>query len=582
MKNEEIELTDVWKQYEIGKNFNRRMDLYEKAEKHYNFYHGNQWENAKLGDMKPITLNVIKPTIKYKVGVVNMNSYQIVFNTNVYEDMEQRKKLEQLCKLLNKYANKMWELGQVNKKVREAIKDSSIDAEGITHSFYNEDDDIIETELVDKTNIYYGNENDSNIQDQPYIIISFRRTVESVIEEAKANGVTEEDLKKILPDEDYFEQSGADKRVQEVSPMCLVLLKYYKKDGTVWFKKCTRTVTISKEKDTGLTLYPIAHMVWEQVKGYARGVGEVEYMIPNQIEINRTATRRSIAVKMAAYPKLVANSKYISNVSALNKIGSAILTNELNADDVSKVVTYLTPASMSSDAYNLQQELMKDTQDLAGAGDTVNGNVDPTQASGKAIVAVQQASQQPLNEQVETAKTFIEDIARIWFNMIQTYKTDGLTLIAEDKDVSTGETIETPVKISSEELQDLKLNIKIDITPKGAYDKYAQELSLENLMMQQKITFEEYVKALPEDSTMPKTKLEEILRQREEVQKAITELEKEANIMNSAMEQAMEEEKLKKEEEMKQDGMSDSDVQEGEMLNEMSRVQNGGDASMES
>ena len=571
MRNEEdLKKTDVWRLYETGKNFNRRMELYDKSDRHYDFYHGKQWEKAQLGDMKPITLNIIKPTIKYKVGVVNMNSYQIVFNTNTYENMEQRKRLEQLCKLLNNYSNKMWEIGQVNKKVREAIKDSAIDAEGIVHSFYNEEEDIIETELVDKPNIYYGNENDNNIQEQPYIIIAFRRTVSSVQEEARQHGVSEEEINNILADDDYFEQSGSDKRTQEVSPMCLVLLKYYKKNGTVWFKKCTKTVTVIEDQDTGLKLYPIAHMVWEQVKGYARGIGEVEYLIPNQIEINRTATRRAIAVKMSAFPKLVANGKYISNVSALNKIGSAIITNELNADDVSKIVTYLNPSSMSSDAYNLQHELIKDTQELAGAGDTVNGNIDPTQASGKAIVAVQQASQQPLNEQVETARTFIEDIARIWFNMIQTYKTEGLTFVEEEKDISTGETIETPITITGEELKALKLNIKIDITPKSAYDKYAQELSLENLMMQQKITFEEYVKALPEDSTMPKTDLEEILRNRERVQKEITKIEKEVNVLSSAMEQAMEEERRRKGEE----------TQEGEMLNEMSEVPSGGDASM--
>ena len=37
---------------------------------------------------------------------------------------------------------------------------------------------------------------------------------------------------------------------------------------------------------------------------------------------------------------------------------------------------------MSTDAYNLQKELIDVTQNLAGAGDNVTGNVDPTQTSG--------------------------------------------------------------------------------------------------------------------------------------------------------------------------------------------------------
>lgn len=537
--NEEIEHieTEEWKLYEKGKNYNISMGLYRDTEDNYNFYHGNQWRGAKLGNIQPITLNIIRPTVKYKVGVLNSNSYQIVFNPNIYENYEQEQKIEDICKILNRYSNKIWEVEQVNKKVREVLKDACINSEGIVHAY--EKDEKIKVEVIDKTNIYYGNENDSDIQSQPYIIISYRRTVDSVKEEARKNGMEEEEVEKITSDSDYEEQSGRDKRIDEISPMCLVLLKYYKKDGTIWMKKSTKNAIVHKEADTKLKLYPIAHMVWEEVKGYARGTGEVKYIIPNQIEINKTATRRVIAVQLCAYPKLVANMKYISNPGSLDKVGTTIKVDEMSADDVNKVVSYLRPTTMSTDALNLQQELMKDTQDLAGAGDTVNGNVDPTQASGKAILAVQQAGQQPLNEQLEKFKTFIEDLARIWFEMLQTYSINGIIVTKEVKDKETGKVIEVPYRMSYEELQKMKLNIKIDITPHSSYDKYAQEQSLENLMLKQLITFEEYVKALSEDSVMPKPKLEKILKDREENNQRMLEMEKEANQINGAMKQIM-------------------------------------------
>ena len=349
------------------------------------------------------------------------------------------------------------------------------------------------------------------------------------------------EIDKITADSDYEEQSGRDKRTEEISPMCLVLLKYYKKDGTIWMKKSTKNATVSKEADTKLKLYPVAHMVWEEVKGYARGEGEVKYLRPNQIEINKTATRQVIAVQLFAYPKLVANMKYITNPNSLDKVGSTIKLNEIEAEDVNKVVSYLRPTAMSSDALSLQQELMKDTQELAGAGDTVNGNVDPTQASGKAILAVQQAGQQPLNDQLEKFKTFIEDLARIWFEMLQTYSVNGIIVTREEKDEQTGQIIEIPYRISYDELQTMKFNIKIDITPHSPYDKYAQEQSLENLMLRQFITFEEYVKSLPEDSVMPKTKLDKIIKDREEANKRITEMQMRAQEMQSRLEQAVRE-----------------------------------------
>ena len=534
---EENYVTDEWKLYEKGKSYNMSVGLYADAEKNHKFYHGNQWENVKLGNIQPITLNVIRPTVKYKVGVLNNNLYQIVFNPNTYSNYEEQERLEDVCKSLNRYCNKMWEQTQVDKKIREVLKDSCIDSEGVIHAY--EKDENIEVEVIDKTNIYYGNENDDDIQSQPYIIISYRRTVDSVREEAIKNQMPQEEIDKITADSDYEEQPGRDKRVDEISPMCLVLLKYYKKNGTVWITKSTRTARIQKEDNTKLTLYPVAHMVWEDVKGYSRGNGEVKYLIPNQIEINKTATRRAIAVQLCAYPKLVANMKYITNPNSLDKVGTTIKLNEMSADDVNKVVSYLRPVTMSSDALNLQQELMKDTQELAGAGDTVNGNVDPTQASGKAILAVQQAGQQPLKEQLEKFKTFLEDLARIWYEMLQTYSTNGIIVTREEKDTNTGKVIEIPYTIAYNDLQAMKFNIKIDITPRSAYDKYAQEQSLENLMLQKLITFKEYVNALPEDSVMPKTKLEKILNNRDEENQRLTQMQMEANKLNSAMNQAM-------------------------------------------
>ena len=386
---------------------------------------------------------------------------------------------------------------------------------------------------------YYGNENDDNIQTQPYIIISFRRTVDEVKEEAKANGMSDEEIEKIVSDEEYHEQAGKDKRTDEISPMCLELLKLYKKDGTIWMKKCTRLATIVEDTDLKIKLYPVAHYLWIRVKGSSRGQGEVEHIIPNQIEINKTATRRALAVKLGAFPKLVANTKYIRNTKALNSVGTTIEVNELNADDVNKVVNYLKPAQMSTDAYNLQKELIDDTQNLAGAGDNVTGNVDPTQTSGKAILAVQQASQQPINSQVKAYKTFIEDIAKIWFEMLKAYSVDGIRLTKEEKDYANDTTYDTQYILSYDELEKLELDIKIDITPKSPYDKYAMEMSLENLLGARQITFEEYVNALPEDSTMPKTKLKEILKTREEKNKIITEIEKQGNALNGALEQVM-------------------------------------------
>lgn len=537
LKNNEV-MTDIWRDFEKGRAYNRTKNLYTQTEQNYDYYYGNQAKYLNIGNETPVVDNIIKSIVKYKLGVVNSNAYEIVYNPNNTgaDDIEL---VTQLCKILSQNSNKIWELEQVGKKIKECVKDACINDEGIIHSYFDKDKQKVVSEVIDKNNIYYGNENDSDIQLQPYIIISYRKPVSQVKEEARLLGVSEDKIELITSDEETLEQAGYTSTTDEVNPMCLVLLKYYKRDGKIYFARAVKSVVLEDEQDTGLELYPVAHMVWEEVKGTARGVGAVRYVIPNQIEINKIATRRALAVKLAAFPKPIVNKDFIANPEALNKVGSTIkITGGATVDDVRKHVAYLNPASMSSDAKNLQDDLIAGTKDLEGAGDVATGAVDPTQASGKAILAVQQATQQPLNEQVDTYKYFIEDLARIYYDMWKAYLVDGLDVTYEVED-ENGNTIQKQGVFTYEMLNSLAANIKVDITPKSPYDRFAQEQSLESLMMNGQITFEEYVEALPEDSVMPKYVLEKILKKRQEKQQMIDDMQLQAQQLQGQLEQAL-------------------------------------------
>lgn len=564
MKLEEYK-TSSWILLEVGKQYNRLQGLYEDGKINNNYYHGRQWEGLKKpkSGQEPITLNIVKPIVKYKTNIVNSYSYQIVFNPNTYNTMEELQALESVTKGLTQFVNRMWEKSQSGKKVRSIVRNACVESEGILY-FYNEDDEV-KTEIIDKNNIYYGNENEDDIQEQPYILVTYRKTVSEVKDMARKyredglNKLSDEEIEHIVSDKDIEEQPGVEKRLMEISPMCNIVRKFERKDGKVFVSESTKTCNIIEPQSTDCELYPFAHYLWEEEKGYARGVSEVSALLDNQREINKTATRRAIAVKIGAYPKLVADTKYVTNPKALNEVGSVIKLNDMRADDVNKVVSYLRPVQMSGDAYNLQADLINSTKELAGAGDNATGNIDPTQASGKAILAVQQAQQQPLNEQVENYKYFLEDCAKIIFEMIKVYYVDGLTLYSNEETINElGQTerVEKPFKISQKELEELNVDLKIDITRQGVYDRYAKEVSLENLLLKGLITLEEYTEALPEDSTMPKPTLEDIIRKRKDARNKITEIQQKANALNSAIEQTM--------------------IEQGGIENEMSQMQMGG------
>ena len=209
----------------------------------------------------------------------------------------------------------------------------------------------------------------------------------------------------------------------------------------------------------------------------------------------------------------------------------------LRANDVFMVTN---PGQMGVDSEKLQSELINLSKELSNVGDATTGNINPESASGRAILAVQNAQKQPLNEQLTGLKTFIEDIARIWFEMWKIYPKNGLVIETVETDEMTGEEIVQPMRIPKVVLDELSASVKVDITPRGAYDKYAQELSLENMFTQGKITFDEYVDSLDADSVMPKVKLEAILKKRKEAQDQIGAIEQQAMAMKQqAQMQAM-------------------------------------------
>jgi hypothetical protein len=499
-------------------------------------YNGNQWGGAKLGDVEPVQKNFIKPIVKYKIGVIHDNLYAINYSSMNFENSEFRKQAEKICEMLNKKASRIWEKDKMDFKGRRITKDSAINDEGIMYVTYDLEEQTPVNEIIKKNDIYYGNENDDDIQAQPYILIRKRMPVSNAIEMALQEGLSEEKAKLIIGDNDTFEESGEAAK-QELDNMVTIVTKMYKKDGTVHYAMATRWLTIKEDVDTGLTYYPVAHFNWEEKEGSARGEGEVRFLIPNQIEVNRTEVRRVLTVKYQAYPQKIAAVDKIANPTALNQVGGIVKVTGMSVDDVAKVVSTLPPAQMSPDVKQLQEDLIQVTRDLAGAGDIATGQVNPEDASGRAILAVQQASQSPMTEQKESYKNFVEDLARIWLDMITVYSQDGIKLEEEVVDPMTGETTIQLVDVPQTALQELQGMVKVDITPKGAFDKYAQELSLENLLKggyfspeligQLKV----YVKALDDDSTMPKQKLEQVIKDYEDEQQRIAEMNAQAQLM---------------------------------------------------
>ncbi len=538
MDLQEIKETDIWTLYDKSVAYCRLIGMYNDTDVNYRMYNGDQWYGLKVRGVEKVQYNFIKPIVRYKTGIVLSNLYAINYSSENFENKEFRQYAEKICKLLNKKAAKVWEADYMDLKLRLIVKDAAINDEGIMYVNFSDEAKQPVNEVLSKNDIYYGNENDEDLQAQPYLLVKQRKPVSEVQEYARNKGVAEDEIDHIIGDLENIEESGESAKYEKDNMVTLVT-KMYKKKGTVHFAQATRYVEISKEKDTGLKYYPVAHMTWEEKKGSARGEGEVRQLIPNQLETNKTAMRRALTVKNTAYPQKIVNVDKIANPSALNEVGGTIRTKGgMSVDDVSKVFSHVQPTQMSADVEKLQQELISSTRELAGAGDIATGQVNPESASGRAILAVQQAAQQPLTEHLQYAKAFCEDLARIWLDMITVYN-DSIELEDEVEDPQTGEMTTEVIEVQKTSLQELQASVKVDITPKGAFDKYAQEMSMENLLTKGLFSSQRmpevklWVQTLDDDSVMPKQKILDIIKKWDDEQQKIALMNAQAQQMKA-------------------------------------------------
>ena len=541
MDEKEIKETDIWTLYTKSTDYARVHGFFDEVDKCNNFYNGDQWENLILDGISPIQYNFIKPIVNYKVNMITSNLRAINYSADNVDTTEFRAKAKEVCDLFNQRAARVWEKDQMDNKCKKLVRQAAINSEAIIYTTYDEEDKNPKNEILNKVDVFYGNENEPDIQMQPYILAKQRMSVLEAKELAKYYGISGKKLDQIIGDDDTTDEAGEAAK-DEVNSMVTVLTRFYRMNGQVHYDKSTKYVDICKEKNTQLTQYPFSHMLWSDKEGSARGEGEVRTLIPNQIETNKNALRRLIAVKNTAYPQKVYNASMITNPEAINAVGGLIEAKGVNVDDVRKAFTITQPGQMSPDAEKLQVELISTTRELASASDTATGQVNPENASGRAILAVQQASRQPLDDQNSALNNMLEDMARIWMEMWKVHnKKNGLQIERIETDPRTNEEVVIIEKVEPSVLDKLRTSVKIDITPKGAFDKYAQEQSLENLSQTPQFMntawLEDYVSLLDNDSTMPKIKIEDLIKKRKANQERIRQIQQMGNMIQSKTQQ---------------------------------------------
>lgn len=503
--------TDIWQKFELSKDYEDKKRLLTRTERNWNFFVGNQWKGLNsFGEELPV-LNFIKTIVQYKISSVAQNAM-----TAYYSDMMMRPELEQVYKNLNLYWRQCWEKSKMNEMCWRMLKSAAI--QGDSYFYWHDGNTLEPPQIIPNTSIHFGDENIDNIQEQPYIIVEERWDVEEAKKLARDNGVSEEEIALIAEDDSTERQLFNKDEVKNKTTVLLYMTR--NEDGVVETGRSTESVIIepleAKVNQNGvgeiqgeLTVYPVINYVWESLPNTARGIGEVEVLIPNQLELNKTLARRSMAVKMAAYPRMAYDATAITNPEDLDKVGAPIAVQGGSSQSIAQMISYLNPANISSDALQLSNDLLQTTKDLAGASDYALGNINPEQASGTAIIAVRDQSQVPLNEQVARFKQFVEDVSILWVDLWIVFNSDGIQFEYEDEN---GQKIQ--ISLTQEDLKNLKPTVQIDVSPDNQWTKLAEQQALDTLLQLGQITLEEYVECTPENSSVPKAKLQQVITKR--------------------------------------------------------------------
>lgn len=492
-------VTEDFRLFEAGRDYNRRIGLYENVSRNERFYRGDQWNGVSSGDLPTPVFNLFRRVINYFTATLMSQKISLRFSADgvgsLYNE-EERRHLEEGCELISGYANYRFEKDRLDTLISDAILDAALTGDAVAYVYWDPSrrtsqghtGDFV-TQLCDNTNVFFGDVNTPQVQDQPYILLSGRELVTSLREEAAACGVAREDILKIVPDEDTAWGAGDFSEKELSDTKATYVIKLYKKDGTVRYRKSCQNTVICPERDTGLTRYPVALMNWDRVKNSYHGQAVATGLCENQLYINKAFAMVMKHMMDHSFSKVMYNANLIDDWT--NTIGEAIAVN----GEVEGAALRLEPGSMQSGFLEVINLALSLTKELMGATDAALGEVRPDNTS--AIIALQQSSALPLENQKRALYAFVEDLGVIWLDFILHYYDASRVMLYRKKGALTGSTL--PQEVFS--------NVLFSCTVEAGASSYWSELAtlstLDNLLQSGHITLAQYLERLP-DGYLPK------------------------------------------------------------------------------
>ena len=501
----------VSKEYEAGLSFNQGIDLYDCVQTNENFFIGKQWEGVKSNGLPTPVFNFLKRVVLFSVANVSTDNLKLHAKRMPSSGQLPANMAELLADILNDQFAAIFEYNKMGSCIREFCRNAAVDADGCTYTYWDSGVDTgqpskgaIRTEVLMNTQVMFGNPNSRDVQSQPYILIERRMLVKDAKRRAEANGseaylITADEKESGDP---HLDNLGGDK--------VTVLLRLWRDEdtGTIHGYECTRNAEIRKPWDLGIKLYPITWMNWDYVQDCYHGQAMITGLIPNQIFVNKLFAMSMISLMTLAYPKVVFDKTKVSKWS--NRVGAAIAVNG-NVDNVAKI---MDPASISPQISQFIDIAIGYTQKFLGASDVALGDTRPDNTS--AIIALQRAAATPMELTKQNLLQSIEDLGRIYMEFMSEYY--GNRFVEVPGPNGQGKVI-VPFDFSI--LKEIPFTVELDVGASSYWSEIASMQTLDNLLMQGKISTVEYLKRIPAGQITDRETLIAVLEEQERMEKAM-------------------------------------------------------------
>ena len=185
----------VYQRYQRSVSFNHQIDLYDTVENNENFFIGKQWEGVRANGNPTPTFNFLKRVTLFQVATVSSDNITMQATPLSSTSRYSLGDMERVSDVMNKQFAAIFERNRVVTLTREFMRNAAVDGDGCTYTWFNPDietgqeakGDIV-TEIVENTRVHFGNPNDKDVQNQPWILINLRRPVDEVRRMAQRNG----------------------------------------------------------------------------------------------------------------------------------------------------------------------------------------------------------------------------------------------------------------------------------------------------------------------------------------------------------------------------------------------------------